>query len=361
MYPLEILNSIEQAIEQEIPEQPEPMPGDKWLLMSAMQKAIRRGEVERAKRAAASLFYQDKVSFYRRVGITTLEDCGIACPDVLVKVLTASASSAWRRRVGELRVGLHLVTLLCGIDKTRLADALFIQAEKSPAYHTLRLRMAAASDETLAAFVRDEQNSLVGRAIAIWLLAGTQKFKSDAMPPRLGSPHKAVSILRTLDVPNELTEACIGVIGQSQWPLSVFTPLIWQEVRKYPHRVRHHMIPVAPDVNGLPHYSADMFSRIGKYCIRQWQKAVPELKPYSTQQLGLGLFYTESHLTDKQLTAPELDAIQSAGEATDFESAGLEVLRQVELKDCLAQHMDMLADIRQEQLRNHLSSIAGQK
>ncbi len=125
-----IIYNLERAIKRGKLIQPEPLVGDKWLLSSAMQKAIRRGDVEMAERAASSLWHQDRMSFWRRLHVAALEDCGVASTDVVISVLTATASSAWRRKVGDLRVGLYLVRLLCQSVKTRIADELVLQAER---------------------------------------------------------------------------------------------------------------------------------------------------------------------------------------------------------------------------------------
>src|SRR5688572_29458860 len=109
----DVLENLEIAIRSERHKQPEPMPGDRWLVASAMQKAIRRGETETALRAAASLWYAERQNFWRRLHVTACEDIGVGDVDAVSKVLVATASPSFRRQLGDLRVGLHLVRLLC--------------------------------------------------------------------------------------------------------------------------------------------------------------------------------------------------------------------------------------------------------
>ncbi len=354
----QILYNLERSIKRGKLIQPEPVSGDKWLLSSAMQKAIRHGDVERAERAATSLWYQDRLSFWRRLHVVALEDCGVASTDVVIAVLTATASPAWRRRVGDLRVALHLVRLLCKSVKTRLADELLLQAERSSSYNKLRAHFANASDNLLIDYITDIDCLLVERSLALWYLAGTKKFPSELMPQRKGSPEKAIEVLRSLAVPADLTESCISVLGRTQYALALFTPLVWQEVRKQKTiTIRKNTIPVSLDVDGLPLYAADIFTRVGQSCFRQLQKSVPELQGYSIRQIGTAVFYIEGGLLDKIITSPFLDDFCMAGEVADAEGVGLPLPDYLSLKDCVSKNMQLLETIRTEQLYRYLHGV----
>ncbi len=354
----ETLKELEQEIAKYKITPLKPLKGDVWLWVSMLQKSIRRGEVLNAQRAATSLLYYDKKRFWNRLHIIALEDVGVASPEVITKVLAATVSSAWRKQVGEVAVGLYLVKILCGATKIRLGDSTFILAERSKEYTELRYSFSLASDKTLIFYISDKNRPLVERLLATWYLFGTQKYRSDYIPPRIGSVEKGISALRMLDVPAELTEACIRAISLSPWPLSVFTPLIWQEVQKHETTSIKHKIPVSPDVNGLVHCSADMFTRIGKTCIRELKARTPELKLYTTQQLGLCIFYLEGGKIDKELSAPALDEITKAGEIVDLESSGLTQPDYKKLKSSLIKNMGKLTIIRQQLLTKYIKGAS---
>ncbi len=353
----QILYTLEKAIKRGKLIQPEPVSGDKWLLSSAMQKAIRRGDIERAERAAASLWYQDRVSFWRRLHIVALEDVGVASNDIVIAVLTATSSSAWRRKIGDLRVGLFLVRLLCKSVKTRIADELLLQAERSSSYSKLRKHFANASDNLLIDYVTDMDCSLVERSLALWYLHGTTKrLPSELIPPRKGNPEKAIEVLRSLSVPTELTESCISVMSRTPYPLALFTPLCWQEVHKQKTiKIRKNTIPASLDVDGLPLYAVDVFTRVGQSCFRGLQKAVPELKLYSVRQIGIAVFYIEGGLLDKVISSKFLDEFCTSGEFADAEGAGLSVPDYLELRELLAKNFPLLESIRTEQLNKYLN------
>ena len=69
---------------------PEPLPTDKYVAVSALQKAIRRGDVRTAHRATATVHLLDRRSFWRRTLVTAFEDIGIG--DLVAVTQTAAAA-----------------------------------------------------------------------------------------------------------------------------------------------------------------------------------------------------------------------------------------------------------------------------
>jgi hypothetical protein len=345
--PLKILAELES----EIPlYQPTTMGGDKWLLTSALQKAIRRGEETRALAAANTLYQLDRPRFWSRLLVIALEDCGIGDPGTLVKVLTAIAASSWRRG-RDREVGLHLSALLCRMAKSRLTDAVFILANRDPGLSELRMRLATAEESVLQKLVVAPESPLIERALAIWFLAGTKKFPSEHLPLRAGNVSSAVETLRVISTDDNITEACIAVISRLPWPLALHIPLILQEAGKHSTSVRQDSIPVCETVNGLPLYAADMFTRVGKACYHELRHAIPGLKPFTPQQIGLGVFYLDGSLVDKERASHALDQIQQAGEIVDVGSAGLSPAGYDDLQSLLQSHWEVLVEIRKNQLR----------
>lgn len=350
-----ILEQIEEPISQQAVDI-KPMPGDPWLLASAMQKAIRRGEIDRAVMAAYSLWHQDKPRFWRRLHVTALEDCGVANTKLLCQVLAATSAMTWRKRVGDLKTAIWLTIQLCQSDKIRIAEQAYTQAERASNYQGHRLRLPGESDECLSGIVADLQGDLVERTMALWLLAGTKRFGSDYMPQRLGSLAHAVSAVEALDTPHDLTKACISVISRSPWPLSLITPLCWQAVQAQPKPLYVWLdpIPVVDDYKTMPLYACDMFTRIGKAVIRDFQKAVRPLRQFSTEQIGLGVFYVEGGRLDKVLTSEWLEDFRQSAELADIEGTGIILPEYLGFKEMVAENMPTLNSIRRSYLKKHL-------
>lgn len=351
-----ILCQLETQIRSSNHKPVDPMPGDVWLLTSAMQKAIRRGEIGRAISAATGLYNQDRDRFWKRLHIIALEDVGVSAADILIQTLTAVSASRWRRRVGDLRVGLELVRLLCGTVKTRMADELISQVEHAPAYRALRTQMTRMTDDDLADYVA-EDHGLVERAMALRYLVGTRKYPSDVIPPRNGSPETAIEVLRSLGAPANLTESCIGVMGRSPWPLALYSPLIWLETAKRISgaKIRKNTLDHVGEASGLPHYATDLFTRVGQSSFRQLQKVVPELKNFSVRQIGLSVFYLEGCLIDRTWKSNWADEFKQAGEIADVEGCGMWLPEYMGLRECLARNWEQLTEIRHDLIRKSLA------
>lgn len=353
-----ILSGIEQDIAAEGVARIEPLPCDKWLASSAWQKSVRRGQTETALRAAMTFWEADRRGFWRRMLLVSVEDIGVGCIDTVTKVLTACAHTSWRGQVNDLRVALHLTRLMCAANKSRLADQVYIIAERAPEYAGLQTRLAVADDKTLADYALHEKSPLVERALCLWYLAGHRRFPSDRMPARAGSIEKAAEVLQSLNVPADLTAACIAVVTKTQYPLALFTPLLAQAVQDMPRPLYIWYDKLHPPeaVDGIPAYAADTFTRVGKTCIRQLQQAVPDLKQFSTTQIGLAVFYAEGGRVDKELTGETLADLKQAGEVADIEGASLCLPRYLGLRECLSQHWDRFEAIRRKELRLYIDN-----
>lgn len=353
-----ILSGIEQDIAAQGEARIEPLPCDKWLASSAWQKSVRRGQTETALRAAMTFWEADRRGFWRRMLLAVVEDIGIGSAETVTKVLTACAHTSWRGQVNDLHVALHLTRLICAANKSRLADQVFIIAERAPEYAGLRTRLATADDKMLADYVLHEKSPLIERALCLWYLAGMRRFPSDRMPARAGSIEKAVEILQSLNAPADLTAACIAVLTKTQYPLTLFMPLLAQAVQTMPRPlyVWYDKLHLPQDVDGIPAHAADTFTRVGKAAIRQFQQTVPDLKQFSTTQIGLAVFYAEGGKVDKELTGETLAELKQAGEIADIEGASLCLPRYLGLRECLKQHWDRFEAIRRKELRRYIDN-----
>jgi len=359
MYESKILNAIEAAIAGEEQAQPEPLVADKWLASSCLQKSVRRGEPERAIQAATSLWEQDRRNFWHRVITICVEDCGVASPDVIVKTLTAFNASAWRKRNNDLKIGLYLIRLMCEATKLRLADEIFLIAAHASEYQQHREALAKQSNQALADMVLDSKAPLLQRAIALWFLAGSKRYVADNMPVREGSLDMAAEVLRALKAPCDLMETCIATLRKTPYPLALFAPLLFEVVQGQTTCIKHNALPAAPHVANIPTYAMDVYTRGGQSCFRQLQKAVPEFKRFNIRQIGVAVFYIEGGLLDKFLTSPFLEELCQAGEAADAEGAGLSPDGYQQLRSYLTQHMNLLNNIRQDELRRYVNAIQG--
>ncbi len=83
---------------------------DPWLLASLLQKTIRRGDLQLARRAGHQLLNVDPSRLWRRVMVVGLEDIGLGDPKCAVAVMALATLPQARRLLG----GNALARYTCG-------------------------------------------------------------------------------------------------------------------------------------------------------------------------------------------------------------------------------------------------------
>ena len=356
----DILKSLEAGLKVFEYHRIMPLACDKWLASSALQKTVRRGQTKLALRAGFTLWQQDRASFWRRIHVMSCEDIGVASSDVVVKVLTAYSNTSWRARNDDLKVGLYLISLMCGADKTRLADELLAIAGNSLCLKRRREEFFFAEDRALADVVVNDKELLPDRALSLWLLAGTDIFPHDNMPTRRGNPKLAAELVTAMCQNIPLALASVSVMRKTQWPLALFTPLIYQAITASLKGEQASMVINDAldnvDMNGIPLTALDQYTRVGKAVIREMQSKLPELRPFTTRQIGTGIFYSEGDRLDKRLSSPVLDSIHQHGGFADFEGAYGDAPSFMALREILSENNALLQSLRKRHLKEYFST-----
>lgn len=321
---IQILQGMEHDISHIKPERIKPLLCDKWVASSAWQKSIRRRHTEKALQAAVTLWQSDRQNFWHRCFLVALEDCGVGDSDTVTKVLLACSATVWRRKLGDLPVALYLTRLMANATKSRLSDHIFILAEHAPEYAPLRQELGKKTSKELMRDVLTKKTPLPHRVMALWLLAGTQRYMSHSLPRRVGRLEEAIDTLNCLKVSPLLLSACIQNLKRSEYPLCLFMPLLADAAQgRRSVKIQDNVMPAMLETEGIPHYAADQFTRLGKTAIREFQASLPELKRFSTKQLGLGVFYLDGALVQREVCSSQLNRLKQAGEFADIEATGL--------------------------------------
>lgn len=329
--------------------------GDKWLMASGLQKAIRRGDTDKAGAFACALWQADRRMFWRRLHVAALEDVSVASPDAVIKTIAAHETPIWRRDVaGDKAVGVYLSRLLAKVPKTRFTDELLMYCESAKELGLWRKKLAKASPARLEAVVLDHENDIAVRATAIWLLAGTKAFPSKVLPKQAGDLERTAGVLRKLNAPPMLTEACIAVLPRTQWLLSAFTVLAYGMFRQEESelRIREEALSAMQEFEGIPLYAIDgQFTRIGGTCIRQLRKETPELQKYTPQQVAQAAFYVEGESLGLRMSSKSLDAFRRKSIEAVMEAAGVQVEEYQELDSLLRKLWPRYDEIRLQRLK----------
>ncbi len=203
---------------------------DKWVASSLLQKAIRRGQADFALAAGYFLHRLDPRILWRRLPLIGWED--VSFGDIEACCLASELARNKRLRAklgGDWQTAAWLIIRFCKAAKNRITDDLITVLEHAPTSPALIAPIEALSDDQLYSLLSPVDRCILRRAAATWLLCGTDKFPSEAMPTRSGD---LVDVFARLDGETPpLHLASIGVAA-SKATKTIFPALVgmlWQD------------------------------------------------------------------------------------------------------------------------------------
>jgi hypothetical protein len=326
------------------------MPFDKWVIMSLMQKACRRGQVDLVGRAALTLWQQDKRALWRRLAMIAAEDCAVGDIETVLDVIVAAQSpAAWRKTVGDAALGVHLAQRMAKAAKTRYLTELYLYSELSRKTAKAREWAAKASFKELASILHDPSKEAHEQALALFALFGSKRFETKNFQRPNGDVAAAVKIVKEMPVPCDLLSVCTSTLGTPHFPLAMLLPVGWLQMQRQAQNltIRKETNVSSPEINGLPMYAVDgMYTRTGIASIKELKEAVPALAGYSNVAIGEGFFFIEAEALNPRLTCPAWDDFRRDSIFAVMQSLGLEDDDYLALNRALIKNYDIYNDIR---------------
>ncbi len=206
------------------------LPCNCWIASSALQKAIRRGDISIALRAVFALHREDPSAAWRRLIAIAFEDVGPADIDVLVETVAIAASRSWRAAHGEEAVLASIVSRFAAAPKDRSTDYLMWAAAEHPDQRDTRAFCGRAPVSECLSMLMDLSRSLPDRAVAAWFCSGINY----PYQHRVGAgdlPGLADAYGR-LGAPANLVAATMLATRRTRQPYAVLVPLVWLEVQR---------------------------------------------------------------------------------------------------------------------------------
>ena len=144
---------------------------DKWIAMSLLQKAIRRGDHQQALRAGHFLLNFDYRTLWRRLIVIAWEDVSFGDFDLCAMLTAASGSKRWRAKFGgEWLVASYIISALCKAQKNRLIDDLLTIVEHEGLLEDIRDRLGTTKTSELISIASKPETDLNHRFIAAWYI-----------------------------------------------------------------------------------------------------------------------------------------------------------------------------------------------
>lgn len=314
-----------------------------WLAMSLMQKAIRRGRVDLALRATATLLNISPARLWRRICITAYEDIGVADVETVAIVTAALKGKRWRSQIwSEWAVASYLVQRMARTIKCRAADDLAVVCQWHPSLKSVRSTFAHKTPMDLLN-AKTAYGKFLTQALAIWYAVGTDRCRSPVLPERKGDPDVVWEFLAKSDIPTNAVEIAREGFRKSNSILCPFVSLLLLSAGEATHEITADDLPEEELIGGVPCWAFDVHVREGNQAIARFLRTDCETIKWIVQHiprqerfrvLGSMLFRIESGLVDRHLcwkTGTELRHmadLETGGIDASEMRKGLELLRQ---------------------------------
>lgn len=303
---------------------------DVWLLASLLQKAVRRGDLETARRAGHQLLGLDAPRLWRRLMTLALEDIGIG--DVAATaVLVGIATSKETRRLLEPHALDIALAVGCGARKDRSSDHL-TSILRLP--HADRPLLKQATAKALVAVMASPSQPWQRRLEAAHLAELTL----------IGQKHSALfDAFAQLDVPEPLLAAGVLYHRRGRDGLAVLACLAWTLWHGQTDAVRLRAPAPVSLIGGLPDYAFDpLHTRLGQRAVELWLRSYMTKPPFGARQVAIALWNTESAFCDRLLNWPLGSEIERLAQTCDMSVRHVAVERQEELCNWVIQERTVL-------------------
>jgi hypothetical protein len=315
---------------------------DPWLLASLLQKAIRRGDVVMARRAAHHLLKIDSQRLWRRLMTVALEDIGIASSEIAAELVAIAALPLVRRLVGGNEVAVDIaVERACTAVKDRSGDH-FGSLEQQvlalwrdglePASMDARLAVLSASD--------------IGwqrRLCAAVLLSDPSR---ESTQQRLEVFDRAKDSFVGWGVPFHLIAACETYTARARDRLPIFVPLAWSlwNADGTSRATEVHAVSELDWLDQLPAYAFDPIrTRLGRRAVDLWLRSYLQKPPFDARQIAIALWNAESAACRRTLSWPLGSTIERQARSADLFNRGLSAERHDEIAAWIAKERAALA------------------
>lgn len=254
----------------------QPLPCDRYVARSCLQKAIRRAEPALAQRALANLLLHDRRSAWRALTIIALEDVGVANVDLLAQTVAAYGNRTWRTHMGgDWPVLAELARQMAGSLHCQSACDLLLYATNDPAHEHDRAAALEAAADTLAALLWESGAPPIERAVAALALGG-ELYRGQ----QHRDPAAVFDILAEAGRSPYVVATCRLAWRISRNPMALLLPIVREQwmLAGRDHTVTDDPVPSVQMLGDVPGYALDQFTRIGNTISRALLRDSGELR-----------------------------------------------------------------------------------
>lgn len=332
----EIIQELKALANEEAPAlKPRSMKheSNKWIIRSAMQKAVRRGDSEEALRCGEYLYTQQASYFWHSMAIISVEDIGLADPDAVTYCLALANRTTLWKKVPVKPIARALIRRMCEGPKTRSCCELSLAAELH--FQDIKKELYALPDEDLVNMIRPVtgvkrealMRSLITRYHALCILRGRSE-PPQGMQRRGTTPQRNQMALMKMmedEYPYDVTrsamfsfEGCRDTMHIAMYVLASTWCSLKDKV------LVDDPLPVEVPIKSLSSSAFDMHTQTGKLALKAFYtslskdypiiKNIPEDKAIGA--LGATVFVEEGGLEKQRVMSPFLQELKNLQDST---------------------------------------------
>ncbi len=346
----------------------DPLSADPWVVISLLQKSIRRGESETAQRAARTYVTLKGTAIFRRFMVIAFEDIGAGSADAVAMTVAASVSAPWRKECGgNADVALYLARLLASVPKSRSAEHLICGAEHHASLEEARRYISERPPETNLAAVADKGQPLSHRALAAWCASGLSRKWGDT--PHAGNLPALLDTFRTLGAPEELVAATGLAAARTREPITLMVPLVWLTANDGQRpTVSENPVPPSPVIDGVPLYALHKHTRLGREAIWRFAQSneavgacLERYVPLARRRDAalMAAFYADAAPLSTRLEWAGADRLEAFGTETDLLRSGVSPEGIASLLAIFSANLGPLNEVRQDIFLHALAARPG--
>lgn len=367
----EILSSMDRLLCEHLaagrasfqaPPTPPAIPAEqRFLATSALQKSVRRGNVDLAMRYAQQGCAIDAEHVFRRLATIAVEDVGIGNLLAVGMALAVLGNRAMRENGGPDELAAYIAYLLAISPKSRLACDLLSIADYDRTLADVRRELAQASPVVLRSRAEDRGALLSHRTTAAWLLAGTARFRGVTMPKVSRPRTDIMRMMAAVRTPLMLFYIADRTAARLSDAMFVSTFLVAEMLSADPVIFVDRTAPNGEAmIDGYPAASLDLHTWEGRLALARFaRECAPIAELLRTISPSLrdtairhGVFIAEGGKLHEQLRFAASDQVEQIAHRAELAFTGLcEPVAQQAFLARIGKHLSELNQLRRETVR----------
>ena len=347
---------------------------DKWLLSSAVQKLIRRGDAERVISHVITLEEVDPTYLVRRLPIIAVEDVGLGSVDLVYGVVNLLSTGRLSKKFSvdeQLCILVSLVDRLTSAVKSRAAcDLLSLAMCADKQCNQLQKYFSLAPNE-LVAIATDRTLDILSRSFALYVLSGVTRYVNGRYQSASKFEQSALQqCAELLGAPTAIR--AIVAKGRNTLGLAAMLPLAHELLELHHQNIRFFCASTDTEQHNsgwhptsLPLFALDQYTRLGKKVFAELADTDPAFctllasapKSKRSSIIGMAIFHVEGCLLNKRRTNDCLEQTRFDVERAELAGLGLPEADHQPLYDYLQLHIHIVDQRRSELLICSMEAI----